>query len=78
MDATHKTTCYELPLFVLCVSTIVGYVNVASFLLADEKWESIKAGLRQISQWNPDRHPKHFMSDFHEGQILALQLIFPG
>ena len=60
MNTTYKTTWYELPLFVLCVSINVGYVNVASFLLADEKCESTQAGLRKISQWNPDWHPKHF------------------
>ena len=78
MDATYQTTCYELPLFVLCVPINVGYVNVASFLLADEKCESIQAGLRKIRQWNPDWHPKHFTSEFHEGQILALESVFPG
>jgi len=50
IDATYKTTVYDMPLFFLCVLTNVGYVNVASFLLSDERQQSIESGLRQIAK----------------------------
>ena len=78
IDATYKTTVYDLPLFALCVMTNVGFVTVASLLLVDERQESIAAGLRQVLQWNPTWKPRYFMSDFHEGQIAAVTSVFPG
>jgi len=78
IDATYRTTSYDLPLVCLCVATNVGYCNVATMLLVDEKSDSIAAGLRTISAWNPTWKPQYFMSDFHEAQILALELTFPG
>jgi len=48
IDATYKTTVYDLPLFFLCVLTNTGYVNVATFLLSDERQESIAEALRQM------------------------------
>jgi len=78
IDATYKTTVYDMPLFFLCVFTNVGYVNAATFLLSDERNQSIEAGLRQIMEWNPHWQPSQFISDFHEGQIMALEAVFPG
>jgi len=78
IDATYKTTVYDLPLFFLCVLTNAGYVNVAAFLLCDERQESIAEALRQIAEWNPDWKPQQFITDFSEAQIAALETIFPG
>jgi len=78
IDATYRTTSYDLPLFCLCVATNVGYVNVASILLVDEKTETIASGLQKLASWNPAWKPKYFMSDFHEAQILAIEMTFPG
>lgn len=78
IDATYKTTVYEMPLFFLCVPANVGFVNVATFLLSDECTESITAGLQIIADGNPSWRPAHFLTDFHEGQICALKTIFPG
>lgn len=78
IDATYKTTVYDMPLFFLCVLTNVGYVNVASFLLSDERQQSIESGLRQIAKWNPLWKPAQFITDFHEGQIAALENVYPG
>jgi len=78
VDATYRTTSYDLPLLCLCVATNVGYCNVATMLLVDEKIESIAAGIQQVKLWNPDWHPTYFMSDFHEGQIQSLESTFPG
>ena len=78
IDATYQTTAYDMPLFFLCVPTNVGYVNAASFLLTDERQETIALALEQIHTWNPEWSPSHFLSDFHEGQINALESVFPG
>jgi MULE transposase domain len=78
LDATYGTSVYELPLLIVCVATNVGYVNVASILVSDEKSDTIIAGLKILSNWNPGWKPKYWMSDFHEGQILALETIFTG
>jgi len=43
IDATYRTTSYDLPLVCLCVATNVAYFNVATMLLADEKVDSITA-----------------------------------
>jgi len=78
IDATYKTTVYDMPLFFLCVLTNAGYVNVATFLLSDERQESIAEALRKIAELNPDWKPEQFISDFSEAQIGALETIFPG
>jgi len=78
IDATYKTTVYDMPLFFLCVFTNVGYVNVATFLLCDECQQSIEAGLRQVAEWNAQWKPSQFITDFHEAQIAALEQVFPG
>lgn len=78
IDATYNTSLYDLPLFFLCAATNVGYVNVATLLLADERTETIQQGLEVIKQWNPMWQPKYFMSDFCEAQINALEATFPG
>ena len=41
MDATYKTTCYDVPLFFLCVRTNVGYQTVAEFVVQTETKEHI-------------------------------------
>lgn len=78
IDATYKTTCYELPLLVLAVPTNVGFFSVASFVLSDERKETILAALDLLKAWNPDWCPTAFMSDFSEAQISALESAFPG
>jgi len=78
IDSTYNTTVYDLPLFVMCVMTNVGYVSVASFLLSDERQESVAAAVQQVQQWNPDWKPQHVMTDFHEGQIGGVKSVFPG
>jgi len=44
----HKTTIYDMPMFVVCVPTNVGNFNVATFLLSDERQQSIAGRLNQI------------------------------
>jgi len=38
----------------------------------------ILSRIEQISHWNADWKPKRFITDFHEGQINALESVFTG
>ena len=78
VDSTYNTTVYSLLLFVVCVMTNVGYVSVASFLLSDERQESVASALKLLCEWNPQWQPTHVMTDFHEGHITGVKSIFPG
>ena len=78
IDATYKTTRYELPLFFVCVRTNVGYCVVADFIVQTESAVSIKEALSILRSWNPDWNPPFFMSDFSEAKISALEQTFPG
>jgi len=78
LDATYNTTWYGMPLYFLCVASNVGYINVATMLLADDTAETIADGLRTVAQWNPQWSPKFVMSDFSLAQISATETVFPG
>ena len=78
IDATYKTTRYELPLFFVCVRTNVGYCVVADFIVQSECISSIKEALEILRMWNPEWNPPFFMSDFSEAEIGALEMTFPG
>ncbi|KAL5015441.1 hypothetical protein ScPMuIL_009711 [Solemya velum] len=76
MDATYKTTKYEIPLYNLCVQTNVGFFIVASFFLSADTTTCIAEALEVIKGWNPSWHPENFMCDFDMREIGALQSIF--
>ena len=78
MDATYKTTHYELPLFFVSVRTNVGYSVVAEFVIHHERMEDIAEALKLLKQWNPQWSPKFFMSDYSEAEILAVEQTFPA
>ena len=78
LDATYKTTQYELPLFFLCVKTNVGYSVVGEFISQIETAESIKEALFILQEWNPSWKPKYFMVDYCEAEITALENMFVG
>jgi len=78
IDATHNTTLYGLPLFLLCVPTNCGYITAASFLLTDEQAHTIEEGLRKVAEWCPDWRPQCVLSDFSEAQIAAVETVFAG
>ena len=77
IDATHKTTRYELPLFFVCVRTNVGYSVVAEFILESESTESISEALHILHCWNPEWNPKFWMCDYSDAEISALECCFP-
>ena len=78
LDATYKTTKYELPLFFLCVKTNVGYIVVADFIIQGETSEKIQEALDILKSWNPQWQPNFFMTDFSEAEIQAITVSFPS
>ena len=77
MDATYKTTKYELALFFLAVKTNVGYSVVGEFIVQSETTEQITEALEILSSWNPEWNPKFFMTDYSEAEIGAITSVFP-
>lgn len=77
IDATYKTTKYELPLFFVSVKTNVGYSVVAEFIIQSETTPQILEALKALSQWNPTWKPKYFMTDYSDAEIAAIVKAFP-
>ena len=78
MDATYKTTKYELPLFFISVRTNVGYSPCAQFITRNETAQDIQEALEALKTWNPSWKPKFFMLDYSEAEIAAIENAFPG
>ena len=78
MDATYKTTRYDLHLFFICVRTNSGYCVVAEFIVQSESATDIEEALKVLISWNPEWKPNYFMTDFSEAEILALETCFPN
>lgn len=78
IDATYKTTQYDLALFFICVKTNVGYSVVAEFIVQSETAENIAEALTMLKQWNPAWSPRYFMTDYSEAEIVALEEVFPS
>ena len=66
IDATYKTTRYDLALFFICVRTNVGYSVVAEFVVQSKNKENIEEALKVLKKWNTDWNPQYFMSDYSE------------
>ena len=77
MDATYKTTKYELALFFVAVKTNVGYSVVGEFVVQSETADQITEALSILSSWNPDWKPPFFMTDYSEAEIGAISTVFP-
>ena len=78
IDATYKTTRYDLALFFICVRTNVGYSVVSEFITQAETAEHISEALQQLRNWNPTWNPRFFMTDYSEAELLALEQSFPS
>ena len=76
IDATYKTTRYDIALFFICVKTNTGYTVVAEFVIQDETAEKIQEALETLKQWNPQWKPKYFMTDYSEAELLAIEKCF--
>eukprot|EP00117_Sycon_ciliatum_P030213 scpid77271/ scgid0065/ len=73
MDATYRTTCYDLALFFIVVYTNVGYIVVAEFCIQSERSEDIGEALAILKANNPTWRPKYFMTDYSEAEMLAIE-----
>lgn len=78
MDATYKTTLYDLALFFITVRSNAGYIVAAEFIIQTESSEQIEEALNVVKSWNPSWSPTYFMSDYSEAEILALESAFPN
>ena len=78
IDATYKTTRYDLALFFICVRTNVGYSVVAEFVVQSENSENIQEALAILKQWNAEWNPRYFMSDYSEAELSAIEAVFPS
>jgi hypothetical protein len=76
LDATYKTTKYNIPFFMIVVKTNVGYIPVAEFVTEDETSESIQEALQILQTWNPDWCPAYVMVDYSEAEINAVKANF--
>ena len=77
LDATYKTTLYDLALFFVTVRTNAGYMVAAEFLVHSETNQQIEEALNLLKQWNPQWSPTYFMCDYSEAEILAIETAFP-
>ena len=78
LDATYRTTKYAMPFFQLCVKTNVDYQVVAVFVTQFEDSLTLFEPLQMLRDWNPEWKAQHFMVDFCESEINAVQKVFPG
>ena len=78
MDATYKTTKYDVPLFFLTVRTNAGYTVVAEFIVQTETIVCINEALYIVKKLNPDWNPTFFMCDYSEAEITPLETVFPS
>lgn len=77
MDATYKTTKYELPMFFVTIKTNVGYTPIAEFVVQSETGDKIAEALKVIASWNPEWNPPYFMTDYSDAEISAIESVFP-
>ncbi|ELT98676.1 hypothetical protein CAPTEDRAFT_186230 [Capitella teleta] len=84
LDATHKTTKYEVPLFQLVTNTNCGYQNfmqhtafVAIFFVETESSQSIAETLQIIKRWGAPSK-MIFVIDHSLPQLNALAQVIPG
>ena len=50
MDATYRTTKYDLPLFFICVKTNCNYMVVVEFIIGSESVETIVEPLEILQE----------------------------
>lgn len=78
LDATYKTTLFDLPLFFLSVKTNVDYQIVGLFMVERATADCIQEALHIIKEENMHWKPCYFMTDFDESEIKAIKCEFKG
>jgi len=74
IDATYKTTLYDVPLFFIAVRTNAGYVVAAEFIVQSEASQYIEEAINIVKKWNPEWNQNILYSD---AEILTLESAFP-
>lgn len=78
VDATYKTSRYELPLFFVVLKSNVDYQVVAAFVVEEETSAAIAEALEVLKKWNPSWKPQTFMMDNCAAELNAARKCFPG
>ncbi|KAL3187165.1 hypothetical protein MRX96_025895 [Rhipicephalus microplus] len=78
LDATHKTSDYALPLFLLVVKTPSGYTPAGVFIIQFETAHCIAEALDVFKQWCDNWSPQYWMVDYSKAEISAIKQVFPG
>ena len=76
LDATYKTTKYDLALFFLCVKTNVGYSVVGEFIIQSENGKQIGEAINILKNWNQEWKPRFFIIDYSEAEMQAIEETF--
>ena len=69
LDATYKTTKYQLPLFFLVVKTIVNFQVCPVLNLQEDSVDMITRALSVVKMWNSEVAPKYTFVDFDEREV---------
>ncbi|KAH8040158.1 hypothetical protein HPB51_009536 [Rhipicephalus microplus] len=77
LDATHKTSDYALPLFLLVVKTPSGYTPAGVFIIQFETAHCIAEALDVFKQWCDNWSPQYWMVDYSKAEISAIKQVFP-
>ncbi|XP_075535233.1 uncharacterized protein LOC142570787 [Dermacentor variabilis] len=77
LDATHKTSDYALPLFLLVVKTPSGYTPAGVFIVQFETTHCIADALDVFKQWCDNWSPQYWMVDYSKAEISAIKQVFP-
>ena len=73
IDATYKTTKYDLPLFFVCVKTNHGYCVAAEFISQNECATAIQEPLEVLKTWNPQWQPEFLCVTTARQRLLPLK-----
>ncbi|XP_077528080.1 uncharacterized protein LOC144139664 [Haemaphysalis longicornis] len=76
LDATHKTSDYALPLFLLVVKTPSGYAAAGTFIVQFETSFCIAEALNIFKQWGNNFSPQYWMVDYSNAEISAIRQVF--
>ncbi|KAH8042069.1 hypothetical protein HPB51_020243 [Rhipicephalus microplus] len=77
LDATHKTSDYALPLFLLVMKTPSGYTPAGVFIIQFEMAHCIAEALDIFKQWCDNWSPQYRMVDYSKAEISAIKQVFP-
>ncbi|KAH8019709.1 hypothetical protein HPB51_021031 [Rhipicephalus microplus] len=77
LDATHKTSDYALPLFLLVVKTPSGYTPAGVFIIRYETARCIAEAYDIFKQWCDNWSSQYWMVDYSKAEISAIKQVFP-